>query len=63
MQQMNTAAKPAKISIRSSCSGTVHIATVKAGRRVVYETRAWGTAHNAAQDAKYRAAELGLTVK
>ncbi len=53
----------AKITLRSSCSGTVHIATVKAGRKEVYETRAWGTAHNAISDAKSRATELGLIVK
>lgn len=56
-------AQSAKIAIRSSCAGTVHIAALKVGRKVVYETRAWGTAYNAAEDAKARAAQLGLTVK
>lgn len=58
-----TATQTAKIAIRSSCAGTVHIARLVVCRKTVYETRAWGTAYNAADDAKSKAAELGLTVK
>lgn len=53
----------AKIAIRTSCSGTVNIARLVVGRKTVYETRAWGTAYNAAEDAKAKAAALGLKVK
>lgn len=56
---MNTAT----IKIRSSNQGTVHIARLVVGRRTVYTTRAWGTAYNAAQDAKAHAAALGMTVR
>jgi hypothetical protein len=53
----------AKLAFRSSCSGTVNIARLVVGRKTVYETRAWGTAYNAANDAKAKAVELGLAVK
>ena len=58
---MNT--QTAKHAIRSSCNGTVNIARLVVGRATVYESRARGTAYNAGQDAKYRPAQLGLTVK
>ena len=53
----------ATIKLSSACSGTVHIARLIVARRVVYETRAWGTAWNAAQDAKHWAAGHGFAVK
>jgi hypothetical protein len=62
-QSSMTTTQSARIAVRSSCSGTVHIASLKVGRKVVYETRAWGTAYNAAQDAKSKAENLGLAVK
>lgn len=52
----------ATITLRSACAGSVHIAVVKVGRKVIYETRAWGTTHNALCDAKQAAAQLGFTV-
>lgn len=58
-----TSKQIAKLMIRTSCSGTVNIAKLMVGQRMVYETRAWGTSYNAAQDAKAKAAELGLAVK
>lgn len=50
----------AKIKIRSSCSGTVHIASLIVGRKVAYETRAWGNAQNAIEDAMSVAAARGI---
>lgn len=53
----------ATLKVRTSCSGAVNIATLKVGRKVVYETRAWGTAWNASEDANAEATKLGLTIK
>lgn len=57
-KQMNT-----KIILRSALQGTVWHATIKQGRKVIYETRAWGAASNAMDDARAKAQELGLQVK
>lgn len=60
---MQQTTQPGRIVIRTSCAGSVHIARLVVGRRTVYETRAWGTAQNAADDAKSKAAALGVTIK
>jgi hypothetical protein len=52
----------ARITIRRSCSGAVNIARLWVGRKVVYETRAWGAAHNAWADAEGHAAMIGVRV-
>lgn len=53
----------ARIILRQSCAGTVHIALLKVGRKTVYETRAWGSAFNAIADASARAAEMSLNIR
>lgn len=56
---MNTA----RITIRTSCAGTVNIAHVWVGRKCVYESNAWGFAGNARIQAADAATRMGFTVK
>jgi hypothetical protein len=51
-----------RIILRSSCCGTVWIATVKVGNRVICETNAWGNAYNAKAEAIGIAAERWVIV-
>lgn len=53
----------ATIRVRRSQAGTVNIATVTVGRKVLHETRAWGTVANAVQDAQGWAKENGYAAK
>ena len=58
-----TTTKPAVLTFRSSCSGTVHIAFVKQGRKVLFESRAWGTDYSAAHEAREWAKSHGVALK
>lgn len=50
----------ARIIFRKSC---VCICEVRVGRKTVYETRAWGSEYNAAQDARSWATANGYSIK